>query len=70
TIDLVYDKEALELTVVNPVLAIATGHHGGGHGLMGMRERATLVGGSLDAGRANGAFRVHAHLPYGGQLRR
>jgi signal transduction histidine kinase len=67
TIDLVYDKDALELTVVNPVPASTTGHHGGGHGLVGMRERATLVGGSLDAARANGAFRVHAHLPYRGQ---
>jgi signal transduction histidine kinase len=32
-----------------------------------MRERATLLGGSLDAGHANGAFRVHARIPYGDQ---
>jgi signal transduction histidine kinase len=31
-----------------------------------MRERATLLGGDLDATRANGAFRVHARLPYRG----
>ena len=40
---------------------------GGGHGLIGMRERAALYGGTLDAGRpATGGFRVHARLPIGG----
>jgi signal transduction histidine kinase len=34
--------------------------------LIGMRERAALLGGSLDAGRADGAFRVRARIPYGG----
>ena len=37
---------------------------GGGHGLVGMRERATMLGGSLDAGpTADGGFRVAAVLP-------
>jgi signal transduction histidine kinase len=37
---------------------------GGGHGLIGMRERATMLGGSLDAGpTADGGFRVAAVLP-------
>src|SRR4051794_8075076 len=36
-----------------------------GHGLAGMRERAALAGGSLDAGAAGGAFRVAAELPLG-----
>lgn len=39
----------------------------GGHGLIGMRERAQLVGGRLDA-RADGAvFVVRASLPIGGR---
>ena len=39
---------------------------GSGHGIVGMRERATLLGGSLDAGtRPGGGFRVVAHLPIG-----
>jgi signal transduction histidine kinase len=63
-IDVVYGTDAVELTVVNPVPANVTELRKRGHGLMGMRERATLVGGSLDAGRADGAFSVHAHLPY------
>ncbi|WP_018503939.1 sensor histidine kinase [Parafrankia discariae] len=39
----------------------------GGHGIIGMRERALLLGGSLDAGPcAGGGFRVVARLPIGG----
>ena len=38
---------------------------GGGHGLIGMRERAALFGGTLSAGRADGGgFEVRARLPY------
>ena len=37
---------------------------GGGHGLVGMRERATMLGGSLETGpTADGGFRVTAVLP-------
>ena len=36
-----------------------------GHGLLGMRERVALFGGSLEAGpRTNGGFRVRARLPF------
>jgi signal transduction histidine kinase len=37
----------------------------GGHGVMGMRERAQLVGGSLQAERRGAQFVVHAALPIG-----
>jgi signal transduction histidine kinase len=39
---------------------------GSGHGIVGMRERALLLGGRLDVGpRAGGGFHVVAHLPLG-----
>jgi signal transduction histidine kinase len=45
-----------------------TGADARGHGVVGMRERALLLGGSLDAGpRAEGGFRVVARLPVGGE---
>jgi signal transduction histidine kinase len=36
---------------------------GGGHGLIGMRERAALFGGKLEAGPQAAGFRVRATLP-------
>jgi signal transduction histidine kinase len=63
-IGLVFGDAAVQLTVTNPVPARGSPRPRGGHGLIGMRERATLLGGSLDAERANGGFRVHARIPY------
>jgi len=65
-IDLAFGDTALELTVANPVPAAGPARSGGGHGLIGMRERATLLGGSIDAERVNGDFRLRAQLPYRG----
>ena len=59
-----YGDAALELLVVDAGGAAANGR-GSGHGLVGMRERAALFGGTLDAGPVpGGGFRVHAVLPY------
>ncbi|WP_037602177.1 sensor histidine kinase [Streptacidiphilus rugosus] len=47
-------------------LAKDGGEDGFGHGLIGMRERVGMVGGSLDAGpRVGGGFRIKAVLPLG-----
>lgn len=44
----------------------ARGDPGGGFGIAGMRERASLYGGTLEAGRRpDGGFRVKAWLPAG-----
>ncbi|WP_241004522.1 sensor histidine kinase [Conexibacter sp. SYSU D00693] len=55
----------LALTVVNPVAGGAPARPSGGHGLTGMRERAALLGGTLDARSVGGRFEVRATLPRG-----
>ncbi|MEU7277621.1 sensor histidine kinase [Streptomyces sp. NPDC045431] len=53
----------LEVTVLDDGVPTAT-QESGGHGLLGMRERATALGGTLTAApRYGGGFRVHAILP-------
>jgi signal transduction histidine kinase len=59
-----YGDEALELTVTNRPGRNGAAREGGGHGLVGMRERAALMGGTLEAGDAGGLFRARARLPY------
>jgi signal transduction histidine kinase len=57
---------AVELEVTDPGPARATGRAGSaGHGLVGLDERARLVGGSLEHGTRGDGFRVHATLPVG-----
>jgi signal transduction histidine kinase len=65
-IQLGFGDAAVQLAVTNPVPAGGAPRPGGGHGLVGMRERAALLGGGLEADRADGVFRVRAQIPYGG----
>jgi len=72
-VHMAYRPDGLALEVRNDVgpqavpVLVAGGDRaagGGGHGLVGMRERATMLGGSLDAGpTGDGGFRVAAVLP-------
>jgi signal transduction histidine kinase len=63
---LTFGADELEIDVANPFSGNdSTG--AGGHGLVGMRERAHLVGGSFDLLRDDGCFRVRARLPYAGK---
>ncbi len=70
-VHMAYRRDGLALEIRNdavpldPVL-VPSGDRtaGGGHGLVGMRERAAMLGGSLDAGPAgDGEFQVTAFLP-------
>lgn len=62
--------DRVEVRVRNPLppsTAEASGAvRSGGHGLIGMRERAQLIGGTIEVGPAGGAFVVAATLPIGG----
>jgi signal transduction histidine kinase len=61
-VDITFGDRAVEITVTNPAEAKSAGP---GHGLIGMRERAALLGGTLETDASNGHFRLHARLPYG-----
>jgi len=59
-----YDEQRLVIEVVDDGVGTIRGE-GGGHGLLGMRERTAVFGGTLDAGpRPERGFAVRATLPY------
>jgi signal transduction histidine kinase len=61
-----YEPGALRLEVVDDGRGVNGRATAGGHGLLGMRERVGVYGGSLDTGPVTGGgFRVRARLPYG-----
>ena len=67
-VELSFGRQALELTVTNPAARGVT--PADGHGIVGMRERTALLGGTFEAGAADGVFRIHARLPYSGDRTR
>ena len=60
-----YGLDAVEIEVVDEGQGLRNGHSAGaGHGLVGMRERAALYNGSVEAdAQPGGGYRVHARLP-------
>ena len=63
-VHLAWLPDRVEIQVRNTV-ASGPSQPSGGHGLIGMRERAQLVGGSLQAEREGAQFVVRAVLPIG-----
>jgi signal transduction histidine kinase len=71
TIVVRYEQAALELEISDNGTSTPAGMNGSGHGLIGMRERAALYGGALEAGaRDGGGYYVRARLPFAGGSRR
>jgi signal transduction histidine kinase len=58
-----FDRDRLRLTIENAVNGDRLDSRGG-TGILGMRERAAALGGSLEAGRNGDRFRVAVELPY------
>jgi signal transduction histidine kinase len=59
----------LTVEVVNERPAHPTTPGGDGHGLVGLRERAALLGGTFAVDQPGGGWRVRATLPAGGAVR-
>jgi signal transduction histidine kinase len=66
TVTLGYEDGALRVEVIDDGRGVNGRAPTGGHGLLGMRERVGVYGGTRDAGpRTGGGFRVAVRLPYG-----
>ncbi len=67
TVAVAYDDRVVQVTVSDDGAGGSTPARPGGHGLVAMRERVALVGGTLDAGPApQGGWTVRAVLPLDG----
>jgi signal transduction histidine kinase len=59
-----YEPDAVVLTIADNGHATQNGEPQPGNGLLGMRERATLAGGTFEARARAGGFVVRARLPF------
>ncbi|MBE3013346.1 sensor histidine kinase [Microbispora sp. NEAU-D428] len=65
-VEMTYGRGAIELRISDDGRGAAAPRPVGGHGLIGMRERAAMYGGSVDAApRPGGGFRVVVRIPVG-----
>jgi signal transduction histidine kinase len=67
TLRLGFEDGTITVSVVNPLppprAAAPLASTGAGYGLVGLRERAALAGGELEAGRAAGNWQVNLRIP-------
>lgn len=64
----VADELVLDVTNPRPPSSSGPGSEGGGNGLVGLRERAALVDGTLHAGPDDGGWRVTLRAPVSGRV--
>jgi len=65
TVHLCFGADALEVSIEDDGAGAPAASTFAGHGLRGMRERAAMLGGTINAGpREQGGYRVSAILPY------
>jgi signal transduction histidine kinase len=63
-VELRYLPGSVEVEVTDDGTGTVAPGNGGGHGLIGMAERVSVFGGSIQAGiRPEGGFRMHVTLP-------
>lgn len=70
TVEVSYERNHVALAVVNEGTGVnpVRNRSGSGHGLIGMRERAKLYGGTISTGpRSGGGFEVRLLLPTSAQ---
>ncbi len=68
-VDIVLTPDRLRVEVANEKAGDerpARPRDGGGHGLVGLRERVTLLGGTFEVDQPDGGWRLRAELPRGG----
>jgi signal transduction histidine kinase len=63
-VTLAYRPDRLQLAIENDMRPTGNGNGRAGVGILGMRERSTALGGTLEAERSGERFRVIAELPY------
>jgi signal transduction histidine kinase len=64
SVTLAYCADRLHLAIENDMLRARNGNGSAGVGILGMRERATALGGTLRADRSGERFSVVPELPY------
>lgn len=63
-VTLAYRPDRLQLAIENDVSKTGNGNGRPGVGILGMRERSTALGGTLEARRSGERFRLVAELPF------